>query len=145
MNIALLAHNDKTDLMAQFCVLYREFFNRHNLYVPDTIGRCLQNITKLPLAVVFPEKNGCTKRVGSLITHNEINMVLHFCDASGRVNTRDVDYLARICDQYNVPFASNVATAEVLIRVMQDKEISVTKEPDTVEKATEETSEEQTT
>lgn len=68
--------------------------------------------------------------MGNLVAHNEIDMVVHFCDASGKTSTRDVNYLSRICDQYNVPFASNIATAEVLIRVLQDKNSGTANEPE---------------
>ena len=50
------------------------------------------------------------------MAYNEIDLVLFFCDPSGREDTKEVDAIARLCDQYNIPFASNVATAEVLVQ-----------------------------
>ena len=87
MNIALLAHDGKKELMVQFCIAY---------------------------CGILPCSQGGSQQIGARIAYNEIDLVLFFCDP--KANTKDVDAIARLCDQHSIPFASNVATAEVLVQ-----------------------------
>ena len=80
---------------------------------------------RTPRASSFPRRRGCrslylpctqggAQQIGARIAYNEIDLVLFFCDP--KANTKDVDAIARLCDQHSIPFASNVATAEVLVQ-----------------------------
>ena len=91
MNIALIADDGKKELMVQFCIAYCGILAKHDLSSTFTTGRLI-----------------------SRIAYNEIDLVLFFCDAESG-NFDEVNRMARLCDQRQIPFASNVATAEVLI------------------------------
>ena len=67
------------------------------------------------MTLYLPCSQGGSQQIGARIAYNELDLVLFFCDPK-RENTRDVDAIARLCDQHSIPFASNVATAEVLIQ-----------------------------
>ena len=102
MNIALLAHDGKKELMVQFCIAYCGILAGHDI--------CATNTT-----LYLPCSQGGSQQIGARIAYNELDLVLFFCDPN-RENTRDVDAIARLCDQHSIPFASNVATAEVLVQ-----------------------------
>ena len=116
MNIALMAHDGKKELMVQFCIAYCGILSWHNICATNTTGRLVSEATGLPITLYLTSAQGGTQQVGARIAYNEIDLVLFFCDPSGREDCADVNEICRLCDQYNIPFASNEATAEVLIQ-----------------------------
>jgi len=116
MNIALLAHDRKKELMVQFSIAYCGILAGHTISATNTTGRLVGEATGLPISLYLSCSQGGGQQIGARIAYNEIDLVLFFCDPSGSEPMKDVDEIARLCDQYNVPFASNVATAEVLIQ-----------------------------
>ena len=119
MNIALIAHDKKKELMIQFCIAYCGILSQHSLCATGTTGKLVSEATGLPVRRFLSGPQGGDQQIGARIAYNEIDLVLFFCDPNGPEPMKDVDDIARLCDQYNVPFASNVATAEVLIRGLQ--------------------------
>lgn len=116
MNIALLAHDRKKELMVQFCIAYCGILSAHNICATNTTGRLVAEATGLPITLYLTCSQGGSQQIGARITYNEIDLVLFFADPSGHESDMDVHSIQRLCDQYNIPFASNVATAEVLIQ-----------------------------
>ncbi len=116
MNIALMAHDGKKELMVQFCIAYCGILSGHNIIATSTTGKLVVEATGLPITRYLSAAQGGAQQIGARIAYNEIDLVLFFCDPSGREGLDSVNEIARLCDQYNVPFASNVATAEVLIQ-----------------------------
>ncbi len=115
MNIALMAHDRKKELMVQFCIAYCGILAGHSLCATNTTGRLVTEATGLPIALYLSGNQGGDQQIGARIAYNELDLVLFFCDPSSETPA-SVNEIARLCDQYNVPFASNVATAEVLIQ-----------------------------
>ena len=114
MNIALLAHDGKKELMVQFCIAYCGILSGHDICATNTTGKLVSEATGLPVTLYLPCTQGGAQQIGARIAYNEIDLVLFFCDAeSGHFD--EVNRMARLCDQRQIPFASNVATAEVLI------------------------------
>ncbi len=116
MNIALMAHDRKKELMVQFCIAYCGILSGHSLCATNTTGRLVAEATGLPITLYLSGNQGGDQQIGARIAYNELDLVLFFCDPSLVDATSNVNDIARLCDQYNVPFASNVATAEVLIQ-----------------------------
>jgi methylglyoxal synthase len=114
LNIALMAHDRKKELMVQFCIAYCGILAGHSLCATNTTGRLVTEATGLPITLYLSGNQGGDQQIGARIAYNELDLVLYFCDPSQSEN--NVNDIARLCDQYNVPFASNVATAEVLIQ-----------------------------
>lgn len=115
MNIALMAHDGKKELMVQFCIAYCGILAQHDICATSTTGRLVSEATGLPITLCLPCAQGGSQQIGARIAYNEIDLVLFFCDPD-KDNTRDIDSIAHLCDRYSIPFASNVATAEVLIQ-----------------------------
>jgi len=116
MNIALMAHDGKKELMVQFCIAYCGILAGHNICATNTTGRLVAEATGLPITLYLSAAQGGSQQMGARILYNEIDLVLFFCDPAGKESDGPVNEIARLCDQYNIPFASNVATAEVLVQ-----------------------------
>ena len=116
MNIALIAHDKKKELMVQFCMAYCGILSKHNLCATGTTGKLIAEATGLTVDRFLSGKQGGDQQIGARIAYNEIDLVLFFCDPDQGDFQTDVNDIARLCDKHNVPFASNVATAEVLVQ-----------------------------
>ena len=116
MNIALMAHDRKKELMVQFCIAYCGILQEHTLIATNTTGRLIAEATGLDMELYMSAAQGGAQQIGARIAYNEIDLVMFFCDPSRPELAAQVNELARLCDMYNIPFASNVATAEVLIQ-----------------------------
>lgn len=116
MNIALMAHDRKKELMVQFCIAYCGILSAHSLCATNTTGKLVSEATGLPIMLYLPCKQGGDQQIGARVAYNELDMVLFFADpAQGLENYNDVMKIGRLCDMHNIPFATNVATAEMLI------------------------------
>jgi len=116
LNIALLAHDRRKELMVQFCIAYCGILAGHSICATNTTGRLVTEATGLPITLYMSCNQGGSQQIGSRIAYNELDMVLFFCDPLLIEEYHgSVTEIARLCDLHNIPFASNVATAEVLI------------------------------
>ena len=115
MYIALMAHNNKKDLMVQFCSAYAGVLSRHNLCATNTTGRLITEATGLPVHLFLSCQHGGSQQIGARIAYNEMDMVLFFVDPQDDGLQEELLYISRLCDQNNVPYATNVATAEMLV------------------------------
>ena len=115
-----MAHDGKKELMVQFCIAYCGILAGHSICATNTTGRLVSEATGLPVFLYLSCNQGGDQQIGMRIAYDELDMVLFFCDPSliGEYQTSVLD-IARLCDQHNVPFASNIATAEVLIHGLQ--------------------------
>jgi Methylglyoxal synthase len=115
MNIALMASDVKKDLMVQFCTAYCGILSRHTVCATDRTGRLVAEATGLPVKLFLSHAHGGSQQVAARIAYNEIDMVLLFTDPSLETTEDDAALIMRTCDQNNIPFATNAATAEMLI------------------------------
>ena len=116
MTIALLANDGKKELMVHFCVAYCGILSEHSICATKTTGQLVSEATGLPITLCAPASQGGSQQIGARISYNEIDLVLFFCDPDDQEGQQRVNYITRLCDRYSIPFASNVATAEVLIQ-----------------------------
>ncbi|MBP3443066.1 MAG: methylglyoxal synthase [Clostridia bacterium] len=116
MNIAIIAHDAKKELMTQFCIAYCGILSRHKLFATGTTGKLVADATGLDIVRFLSGAQGGDQQIGSLIACNEIDMLLIFSDPlDPKEHEPNVNSLLRICDVHNVPAATNIATAEALI------------------------------
>ena len=120
MNIALLAHDRKKELMVQFCIAYCGILANHSLCATNTTGRLITEATGLPISLYMSCSQGGHQQIGARIAYNELDLVLFFNDPTGKELRPDIAEISHLCDQHNIPIATNVATAEVLIHGLQD-------------------------
>lgn len=120
MNIALIAHDAKKELMVQFCIAYCGILSRHTLLATGTTGKLVSEATGLNIVKFLSGSQGGSQQIGSRIGCDEIDMLLYFRDPSGaKPNEPDENVLLRLCDVHNIPVATNIATAEVLIHGLE--------------------------
>ena len=115
MNIALMSHDRKKELMVQFCIAYCGVLSKHTICATNTTGRLVSEATGLPVQLFLSHEHGGSQQIGARIAYNEIDMVLFFNDPNAEDLDQDLHYITRLCDQNNIPFASNLATAEALV------------------------------
>ena len=116
MNITLLAHDGKKELMFQFCIAYCGILSGHDICATNTTGKLVAEATGLPVTLYLPCSQGGSQQIGARIAYNEIDLVLFFCDPANPKGFDDINKIERLCDQYQIPFATNAATAEVLVQ-----------------------------
>ena len=115
MNIALIAHNNRKELMVQFCTAYCGILAKHTLCATATTGQMVAEATGLTLHRFMSFNHGGGQQIGARIAYNELDMVLCFDDPNTKEPSPDIIYISRLCDKNNIPYASNIATAEMLV------------------------------
>ncbi len=116
MNIALMAQDGKKELMVQFCIAYAGILAEHTLVATNATGRLIAEATKLPIQLYMGAAQGGAQQIGARIAYNELDLVMFFADGTKPESLAPVNEISRLCDLYNIPFASNAATAEVLVQ-----------------------------
>lgn len=116
MDIAIIADDNKKELMAQFCIAYCGILSRHHLCATHTTGRYITEATGLDIETLMPGEAGGMEQITSRISYNEIDLVFYFrsTDPSKEPGEAELNLL-RLCDVYNIPMATNIASAEVLV------------------------------
>lgn len=119
MNIALIAHDKKKELMVQFCIAYCGILNNHTLYATGTTGNLISEATGLQINKFLSGRQGGDQQIAARIAYNEIDILLFFRDPlTAQPHEPDEMSMLRLCDMHNIPVATNVATAEVLVRAL---------------------------
>ena len=118
MNIALMSHDNKKDLMVQFCTAYAGILSQHRLYATNTTGHMVAEGTGLNVHCFLSYAHGGSQQIGARIAYNEFDLVLFFNDANNEKMAEEVSYISRLCDKNNIPFASNIGTAEALVMAL---------------------------
>ena len=120
MNIALIAHDAKKELMVQFCIAYCGILSRHTLLATGATGKTVSEATGLEIIRFLGGSQGGSQQIASRIGCNEIDLVLFFRDPiTPKSHEPDETALLRLCDVHNIPVATNIATAEMLIHGLE--------------------------
>ena len=120
MEIALIADDTKKELTAQFCIAYCGILSKHNLCATGVTGKYISDATGLKIEKLLSGPSGGSDQIASRVAFDEIDMLLFFRDATRGNNSADTHdtNLLRLCDLHNVPVATNIATAEILVRAL---------------------------
>ena len=120
MNIALMAHDSKKELMTQFCIAYCGILNKHTLCATGTTGKLVSEATGLKIEKYLSGQQGGDQQIGSRIACDEIDVLLLFRDPiSPNPGEPNENNILRLCDVHNIPVATNIATAEALIHSLE--------------------------
>lgn len=120
MNIALIAHDTKKELMVQFCIAYCGVLSKHNLCATCTTGKMVAEATGLNVQLYLSGSQGGDQQIAARISCNEIDLLLFFRDPiSVKPHEPNDMNLLRLCDVHNIPVATNIATAEALIHALE--------------------------
>ena len=116
MEIAIIAHEKKKELMAQFCIAYYSILKKHNLCATAITGRYIAEASGLKIEKMLMGNYGGEQQMASRISYNEIDCLLYFRDTSSNQSYDEASMdILRLCDVHNIPVATNIATAEILV------------------------------
>jgi methylglyoxal synthase len=119
MEIAIIAHDTKKELMAQFCIAYCGILSKHNICATAVTAKYISEATGLHIDKLMSGEQGGEQQVASRIAYNEIDVLLYFRDTRPNAKFNPAEHeLLRMCDIYNVPVATNIATAEVIVTAL---------------------------
>ena len=119
MYIALLADDNKKELMAQFCIAYCGILSRHDICATHTTGKYISDATGLDIETFLTGRDGGVEQIAARVSYNEIDLVFYFrsTDPTKEISEGEANLL-RLCDVHNIPVATNIATAEVLVTAL---------------------------
>lgn len=125
MEIAIIANDSKKELMTQFCIAYLGTLSKHNLCATSITAKYISEATGLEIEKLLTGEHGGEEQIISRLAYNEIDVLLNFRDTSPDATYNEVENeLLRMCDLYNVPVATNIATAEVIITALERGDLS---------------------
>ena len=117
MNIAFIAHNSKKKLMQNFCIAYRGILNKNQLFATQTTGDLIEQATNLNIHKFLPGHLGGEAQLCSEIENDQIDLVIFLRDPlEPQSHEPKINNIFKLCDMYNIPLATNLATAELLVK-----------------------------
>ena len=124
MKVGLISHDSKKKLMQNFCIAYRGILARHELYATGTTGNLVQEVTNLKVHKFLPGETGGTRQLASQIEQGNLDMIIFLRDPNSGMDERsDLSSILSLCDMYNIPIGTNLATAELLIHALEREEL----------------------
>ena len=124
MKVGLISHDSKKKLMQNFCIAYRGILARHDLYATGTTGNLVQEVTNLKVHKFLPGETGGTRQLASQIEQGNLDMIIFLRDPNSGMDERsDLSSILSLCDMYNIPIGTNLATAELLIHALERGEL----------------------
>ncbi|MBN2984279.1 MULTISPECIES: methylglyoxal synthase [Cohnella] len=120
MQIALIAHDRKKDEMVNFTIAYEHVLKPHKLYATGTTGTRIMENTSLNVHRFMSGPLGGDQQIGALVAQNEMDLIIFLRDPlMAQPHEPDIIALLRLCDVQGIPVATNVATAELLVKSLE--------------------------
>ncbi len=120
MNIGLVAHDSKKKLMQNFCIAYYGILSKHSIFATGTTGRLIEEVTNLSVHKYLAGHLGGEQQICAQIEHNQMDLVIFLRDPlTPKTHEPDVNNIVRLCDMHNIPLATNLATAELMIKALE--------------------------
>ena len=127
LNIALVAHDSRKNELLDWVRFNADLLSKHHLYATGTTGRLISELafgTEEEPEYPFKDKVtrllsgplGGDQQIGAMLAEGKIDMLIFFCDnltVQGHQN--DVSALSRLASLYNIAFATNRTTADMLL------------------------------
>ena len=116
MNIGFIAHNSKKSLIEDFCIAYKGILAKHQVYATGITGRRIEEVTNLHVHKFLAGSVGGDKQFMEMIVRGDMDLVIFFYNPT-MIDPKEPDVfeITRCCDQFNIPVATNIGTAESLI------------------------------
>ena len=117
MKIALIAHDKKKDEMIKLAIRYKDALAGHELIATGTTGTLVMGETGLKIKRMKSGPLGGDQQIGSMIADGLLDLVIFLRDPlTSQSHEPDVNNVVKICDTHNIPLATNLATAELLVK-----------------------------
>ncbi|MEX2460793.1 MAG: methylglyoxal synthase [Paenibacillaceae bacterium] len=121
LNIGLIAHDRKKEEMVNFVLAYEHVFaNRHHLFGTGTTGLRIMENTDLTVHRFMSGPLGGDQQIGAMVAMNEMDLIIFLRDPlMAQPHEPDITALLRLCDVQGIPVATNIATAEILVKALE--------------------------
>ena len=124
MNIGLVAHDSKKKLMQNFCIAYRGILVKNDLFATGTTGRLIEEVTNLNIHKFLPGHLGGEQQMASMIEQNQMDLIIFLRGPyQPKKQEPDANKIFRLCDTHIIPLATNLASAELLIKSLDRGEL----------------------
>jgi methylglyoxal synthase len=126
MEIAIVADDQKKEIMTQFCIAYCGILSKHHICATRATGKYIESSTGLKVESLLSGSQGGSQQILSRVSYDEIDMLLMFRENKPDENDereKILNTLLRLCDIHNVPTATNIATAQILVRALEHGDI----------------------
>jgi len=124
MNIALIAHDKKKEMLVNFAIAYKQILNKHQIFATGTTGRLVEENTKIPVFKFLSGPLGGDQQIGAKIAEEKMDLVIFLRDPlTSQPHEPDVQALLRLCDVHQIPLATNLASAEIFIKAIERGEL----------------------
>lgn len=119
MRIALIAHDKKKNDMIQLAIKYKDTLAPHDICATGTTGTLVMGETGLKITRMKSGPLGGDQQIGSMIAEGKLDMVIFLRDPlTAQPHEPDVSALLRLCDVQNIPLATNVKSAEIMLNTL---------------------------
>lgn len=135
MNIALVSHDGRKQEIIEWVRYNWKILSKHNLYATGTTGKLISEIEVIeeideynnfirPSIKPFEGKVNCLlsgplggdQEIGAMIAERKIDCLIFFCDnLITQGHQQDVGALSRLASLYNIAFATNRTTADMIL------------------------------
>ena len=120
MNIGFIAAGSRKDLIENFCLAYKYILAKHELYATEMTGLRIEQATNLKVHKFLSGSVGGEKQFIDMIQRNYMDLVIYFYNPMmSSPSEPDIIEITRECDRYNIPIATNIATAEAMVLGME--------------------------
>jgi methylglyoxal synthase len=125
MKIALIAHDRKKEEIVQLAMAYESILAKHELYATGTTGQKIMEATSLKVTRFLSGPLGGDQQIGAMVARNEMDVIIFLRDPlTAQPHEPDIITLLRLCDVHRIPFATNLGTAEILLKALAKDEIA---------------------
>lgn len=124
MRIALIAHDKKKPDIISLAVKFKETLAKHELFATGTTGKLIMQATGLSIKCMKSGPLGGDQQIGSMVADNQLDLIVFIRDPlTAQPHEPDVSALLRLCDVQEIPLATNVASAEIMLTSLSRDEI----------------------
>lgn len=124
MRIALIAHDKKKDAMIKLAIKFKDVLAKHEIYATGTTGTLVMGETGLKIIRMKSGPLGGDQQIGSMIAENDLDLVIFLRDPlTSQPHEPDVSALLRLCDVTKTPLATNITSAEIMLKALERNEI----------------------
>ncbi|MTI61530.1 MAG: methylglyoxal synthase [Firmicutes bacterium] len=121
--IALIAHDEKKSAMIEFAKKNRDLLRECDLVATGTTGKLINEEVGLPVERMESGPLGGDQMIGAEIAKERVDGVIFLRDPlTAQPHEPDITALLRVCDVHNTPLATNVATADIILHGIIEKE-----------------------
>ncbi len=114
--LALIAHDRMKDDLVAFCGRHRDVFQHFELIATGTTGGRIHDATGLPVRRYLSGPLGGDAQIAARVAQGEVEAVIFLVDPLyAHPHEPDIQGLLRVCNVHNVPLATNLATAELIV------------------------------